>query len=235
MPYNPYNPGAAYNYYNNMWRPQQQAPKPPPPDPGTQFGNQGTFTNGVFSGSGDQYNDIYKSVGLKSGDGDMAKTIGNRLLPAEFYHLANQYGFYNSLQPMAQQSAGQMLSLLSNPDAMTQQYRNQAMASGQSTLQGVLQRLKSGGAGIGAVQGAQMQALNQANSAGNQYQAQMDSAQGRAQRLNSILGIISGQMPNLSNLQGLQGMTAKQQQQSQGGGGLGGFLAAAAPIIGSFL
>jgi len=122
------------------------------------------------------------------------------LLPGVYQQLAGQLGYYNSLQPMAQQSTSALLSQLSNPDTMAQQYQNQAQAQSQSTLQSVLQRLRSSGAGIGATQGAQIGAANQAATMGNQYRAQLDSPEGRAQRLNSILGLIAGQNPNFSNL-----------------------------------
>lgn len=125
------------------------------------------------------------------------------MLPAVYQQLAGQLGFYNSLQPMAQQSTSALLTRLTNPDTMTQQYRNQATAAGQSTLQNVMQRLKSGGAGIGAQQGAQLATANQANSAGNAFQAQMNSPEGQAQRLNAILGTIASQTPNFGNLEAL--------------------------------
>lgn len=128
------------------------------------------------------------------------------MIPAVYQQLAGQLGYYNSLQPMAQQGTNALLAQLSNPDQMARQYRNQANASGQSTLQSVLQRLRSGGAGIGATQGAQVDMANRANAAGNAYQAQLDSPEGRAQRLNSMLALISGQNPNLSNLSTLHQM-----------------------------
>lgn len=128
------------------------------------------------------------------------------MLPAVYQQLAAQLGYYNSLQPMARQTSGALLAQLSNPDQMVQQYRNQAQAAGQTTTQNVLQRLRSTGAGIGAMQGAAQSTANQANSAGNQFQAQLDSPEGRSQRLNSILGVIAGQQPDLNTLSQLHGM-----------------------------
>lgn len=144
------------------------------------------------------------------------------LIPAVYQQLAGQLGYYNSLQPMAQQDTSALLAELSNPDSMARQYRNQANAAGQSTLQSVLQRLRLSGAGIGAIQGAQIGAVNQAASAGNRYQAQLDSPEGRTQRLNSILGVIAGQNPNFGNLEALHGMTVGTPRNASGLDVLGG-------------
>ena len=143
---------------------------------------------------------VLKAKGLDVNGRYQAYNAARYLLPAVYQQLAGQLGYYNSLQPMAQQSTSALLSQLSNPDSMAQQYQNQAQAQSQSTLQNVLQRLRSSGAGIGASQGAAIDANNQAASAGNQFRAQQDSSAGRAQRLNSILGLIAGQSPNYGNL-----------------------------------
>lgn len=144
------------------------------------------------------------------------------LLPAVYQQLAGQQAYYNGLQPMAQQSTSALLAQLANPDSMARQYRSQADAQSQSTLQSVLQRLRSGGAGIGAAQGAQIGAANQAAAAGNQYQAQLDSPEGRAQRLNSILGVIAGQQPNFGNLGTLHGIETGTPRNESGLDALGG-------------
>ncbi|MFI5384820.1 MAG: hypothetical protein ACHQ50_01760 [Fimbriimonadales bacterium] len=157
------------------------------------------------------------------------------MLPAVYQQLAGQLGYYNGLQPMAQQNTSALLAQLSNPDTMAAQYRSQAQASAQSTLQSVLQRLKSGGAGIGATQGAQIASANQAATAGNQYQAQLDSPEGRAQRLNSILGLIAGQQPNFGNLSTLHGMEVGTPRNESGLQAIGQLAGSFAPYIGSGL
>jgi len=153
------------------------------------------------------------------------------MLPAVYQQLAGQLGYYNSLQPMAQQSTSALLSQLSNPDTMAQQYQNQAQAQSQSTLQNVLQRLRSSGAGIGATLGAQLDAANQAATAGNQYRAELDSPEGRAQRLNSILGIIAGQSPDLGNLSTLSNIETTTPRNETGLQAIGGLLGSLADFL----
>ncbi len=145
----------------------------------------------------DAYN---KLTGLDVGGRYQGYNAARYMLPAVYQQLAGQLGFYNSLQPMAQQATSQLLGRLSNPDQMATSYQAQANAAGQSTLQGVLQRLRSGGAGIGAMQGAALDSANQAATAGNQYRAQINSPEGQAQRLNQMLSLIASQNPNFSNL-----------------------------------
>ncbi|HVT12808.1 MAG TPA: hypothetical protein VHE55_11120 [Fimbriimonadaceae bacterium] len=151
----------------------------------------------------DAYN---KMTGLDVGGRYQGYNAARYLLPAVYQQLAGQLGFYNSLQPMAQGAASQLLGQLSNPDQMATSYQAQANAAGQSTLQGVLQRLRSGGAGIGAMQGAALDSANQAATAGNQYRAQINSPEGKAQRLNQMLSLIASQNPNFSNLSTLHGI-----------------------------
>lgn len=155
------------------------------------------------------------------------------LIPAVYQQLASQLGYYNSLQPMAQQNTSALLSQLSNPDTMAQQYQNQAEASSQSTLQNVLQRLRSGGAGIGAAQGAQIGASNQAAKATNQYRAQLDSPEGRAQRLNTILGLIAGQSPNYGNLNDLNSIQLGVPRNETGLQAIGQLAGSFAPMLGN--
>lgn len=153
-----------------------------------------------FKANIDAYN---KTTGLDVNGRYQGYNAARYMLPAVYQQLAGQLGYYNSLQPMAQQSTSALLGQLSNPDQMATNYQAQANAAGQSTLQGVLQRLRSGGAGIGAAQGAALNSANVAASAGNQFRAQLDSPEGRAQRLNQMLGVIAGQNPNFGNLQTL--------------------------------
>jgi hypothetical protein len=133
--------------------------------------------------------------------------IARYLLPTLYPSLLQQQLFANGLQPVQQNAASQMLTQLQNPDAMANQYRAKVNAQAGSTLQNVLQRLRSSGAGIGAMQGAAINSTNQANTAANQFQAQQDSPQGQMNRLNAILALIASQQPNLSTLMNLNGIT----------------------------
>jgi hypothetical protein len=139
------------------------------------------------------------------------------LLPAIYKQLADQTGFYNGLQPLAHQNVNSLLTQLSNPSQMADSYQSKVNAQAGSTLQSVLLRLKSGGAGIGAMQGAAVSSQNQANTAANQFRAQQDSPEGRASRLNAILGLIASQNPNFNNLQALHGIETNTPRSAPGG------------------
>lgn len=180
-----------------------------------------------FKANEDAYN---KMTGLDVNGRYQGYNAARYLIPAVYQQLAGQLGYYNSLQPMAQQASSALLGQLSNPDQMATQYQAQANAAGQSTLQSVLQRLRSGGAGIGAMQGAALNSANQAASAGNQFRSQLDSTEGRSQRLNQMLGIIAGQNPNFGNLQTLHNIELGTPRNPSGLDTLGGI---AGQILGS--
>ena len=152
----------------------------------------------------DAYSQMY---GLDVGGRYQGYNAARYLLPAAYGNLASQTGFYNSLQPMAQQSVNAMLAQLSNPDAAATQYRSNVTAQSHPVLHSVLQRLRSSGAGIGAQQGATLDVTNRATQAGNSFEADQNSPEGRARRLNALLSLIAGQRPDLEPLERLHRMT----------------------------
>lgn len=130
------------------------------------------------------------------------------LLPLVYKMLSSQMAYSAGLQPAFQNATTAALENLQNPDKMAAEYRDKAEAQGKSTLQNILQRLRSGGAGIGATQGAQIATEGQAASAGNNFQAQQDSAEGVNARLGAIANLVRSAQADPTMLQVLHGITS---------------------------
>lgn len=193
----------------------------PPNTPNHTFWNMMHLTKGP--GSDAALKEASQEFGIDFNNHNAGFQIARYLLPTLYPSLLQQQLFANSLQPMQQSAASQALALLSNPDMAAGQYRSKVNAQAGSTLQNVLQRLKSSGAGIGATQGAALNSANQANAAGNMFQAQQDSPQGQMNRYNAMMATIFGQQPNLSTMGNLNSIT---QQTPRGQSGLGQVLGA---------
>ncbi len=183
-------------------------------------------------GSGHAPSDASAEFGIDFNNHNAGFQIARYLLPLLYPNLLDQQLFANSLGAQQRNATNSALPMLQNPDAEAGQYRAKVNAQAGSTLNNVLQRLKSSGAGIGAQQGAALSVQNQANEAGNQFQAQQDSPAGRAQRLNAIFGLIAQQNPNFNNLMNLNSITQGTPRGNSGPGGIGGALGSIGQMAG---
>lgn len=178
---------------------------------------------------------FFGSMGLDPGERYPGFTAAVRLFPAELANLAQSYGLYSSTLPYQAQLVNQTLGMVANPDKNATQYQAMANAQADSTTNQILQRLRSGGAGIGAKQGAAVAGANQAATSGNQYRAMLSSPQTQLQNASAALGMINSLQPNLQNLQTLTGITTGTPRNQSGlqavGSALGNF-SATIPIHG---
>lgn len=202
----------------------------PAGDPNHTLWNMMHLTAGP--GSDQALKESSQEFGIDFGNHNAGFQIARFLLPTLYPSLLKQQLFANSLQPLQQNTLGSALTSLQNPDQMAGGYRSKVNAQVGSTLQNVLQRLKSTGAGLGAQQGAAINAQNQANTAGNQYQAHLDSYDGQKDRLNGILSLISASKPDLNPLMQLNSITQGTPRGSSGLQQIAGSLGSIGNMIG---
>lgn len=150
------------------------------------------------------------------------------LFPALFARDADQLAYSTSLQPVAHNATNAALAGMLDPDKASAEYIARTNAGVGSATTALLNRLKSLGAGSGAMEGAALNVSNNAATAGNQFRAQQDSSAGRRQRLMDIMSTITGQQPHFEdelNLHGGMVGTPRNQTGAQIGGNLlGSFL-----------
>lgn len=178
--------------------------------------------------------------GVGAGGRYPANNIAISLAPAEYWNLANQLGFYNSLQPDEHAAVMQYLNYLRNPQQMANQFRQGQMGQIGSETAQLQNQLASAGAGQGAKEAAALSLFNQANRNANQFEANLFSPQGQAQLAQGALGLIGSQAPNwgdILNIAQITGSTPRNKSGldvlgtlagdylgGMGGGGLGGLL-----------
>lgn len=173
-----------------------------PPDPNL-FGSNLLSSLGNFGKSGGAYEKFLNDAGGRY----PANIAANRLTPAEYYNLANQYGFYNQLQPEEHNALFSMLNYMANPELMAGQYQQGADARATQQLPQLQASLASSGAGQGAKEGAALHVGNEAQRAGNAYAANLFSPEGTAQRAQTISGIYNQAQPDYSRLQSIANIT----------------------------
>ncbi len=187
------------------------------PDPANGGSQMPQDLSNLFSGSGLIDNlygnkgnptDPYMKEGLNDAGGRYPGNIaGIRLAPAEYYNLANQYGFYNSLQPEEHQALYRMINYMMNPELMAQQYQQQVQ--GQTTQQApqLLNQVLAAGGSQGDKEGVMLNAANNANRESAGYNANLFSPQGTADRANTINSIYNQASPSWNNMSQIAGIT----------------------------
>ena len=125
------------------------------------------------------------------------------LIPSEYYNLANQMGFYTSLQPQEHAMAYQLLNHLTHPELMSQEYANAETGNLPAQNQQDINQLLSAGAGQGTKEGVVLHNQNAVNRNIATFNANLYSPEGEAQRAQAGMQLIGSQAPSYGNLQTL--------------------------------
>lgn len=191
----------------------------------------------LYDSGGDPSKDYWKYGLNDQGGRSPANIAAERLAPAEYWNLANQYAFYNQLQPEEQQSVQQYINYMQHPELMSDAYRQGQQGAAQNALPGLQNSILSAGGGQGAKEGAALAVGNQANRASSSYDAQLYSPLGQAQRMQGIIGAYQSQNPNWNNMGNIASITNNTPRNATGaqvvGAGIGGILSGIGGIIGA--
>jgi len=193
-------------------------------DPESIFSNIQAWLSDPRFTSDSKFRDIFfKAAGGDDAGGRYPANIDAiRLSPAIMHLLAGQLGYANQIQPFLQDATSQTLAMLRNPDLNAAQQQSAINANQGSITNSVLQRLKSQGAGAGALAGAAQSGANMAATAGNQFRAGLSSGSGRLSQLMQMLGIGQAMTPNYEGLNTLAGITTSTPRNKTGLDAIGG-------------
>lgn len=183
-----FNPQQAPTY-----RPQAQ-PQSQPPDPSV-FGSGLDASLANFNGKDNPYTGFLDDRGGRS----PANIAAIRLAPAEYWNLAQQYGFHNSLTDTEHQAVQSYLNQLMHPDLMSNEYRQQQLGAITGEAAGLQNSLAQAGAGQGAKEGAALSLFNNANRNANTFDANLYGPSGRTAIAKDIAGTVEGTAPNWQN------------------------------------
>ncbi len=177
---------------------------PAPSDPSSIFG--GGLWNELQNTKYNQSNP-YTNAAHDAGGRSPANIAAISLAPAEYWNIAQQYGFHNMLSDTEHQAVQQYINDLMHPEKMSNEYR-QAQLGAITGETGQLQnQLASAGAGQGAKEGAALSLFNNANRAANAYDANLASPTGKGQIAQGIVGAVESQNPNWQNEQNIASIT----------------------------
>jgi hypothetical protein len=121
--------------------------------------------------------------------------------------LMSQLQYAGGLEPQREGSINQLIANMSpgNKQASIDDYRRGATARAQDFARQAAPLMQSQGQSTGATEGAQLNSLNQAGDATNQYAEQVNSPAGQQAALQAILGA-TGQGQNVGSLNALNPM-----------------------------
>jgi hypothetical protein len=135
---------------------------------------------------------LYNAYGIKDGV-NLQRELSKRISVGMWPRLAQEVSFGNSLEPLRQNAVSQMLTAL-NPanvqasiDAYGRKANSQAVESGR--LANLMMR--GNNSSSGAVEGAQLNALNNAQSSTNSYLANLLSPEGIQKSIGAYLSALT--------------------------------------------
>jgi len=119
------------------------------------------------------------------------QSYANQILAAIYKSLLGSANTANRLAPMQDSALTQYLQMLTPGGAMASEQgaRQGFLQNALASLPALRQVLSQGGAGIGSLQGAELNTVNSARKAGNDLFSQLFSGQGIMDRANVIQGI----------------------------------------------
>jgi len=185
----------------------------------------------------EQPGNVWEQPGAQGREWDMSRLL-NMFLPGA----RDQANFANQLEPFRQSSILNTINTLSpgNRQSLVDQYRRKATARAKDQARNSALLGASRGFGSGATQGAELDALNQAARASNDYDAQLNSPEGVMQALAAIMAAVgegqnSNMLSQVLSLVGPASMTDQMAlQRPQGQSGLGALLQGVGGIAGMF-
>ena len=101
----------------------------------------------------------------------------------------------------------QYLNYLTNPTAATDEFRQQQLGQITGEAPAMQNALASAGAGQGAKEGAVASLYNNAQRSANEFDANWNSPQGKAQQAAGVVNLVNSQAPNWGNEQNIASIT----------------------------
>lgn len=167
----------------------------------------------------------------------LPQTIAKNRLNDIYPTLISQGQQVNALEPMRQRSVWDSINATSHWGVQqgVESARRGFMDANMSALPSIHQALSQGGAGIGAIQGANYAAINNANNQGNNLMAYWSSPQGRqALAQMSQQSIMQGQsMPALGLMERLSNIVYGRQAPQVGASPLAAIAGIGANLVGA--
>jgi len=207
--------------------------------------SHGTILPGLFIAGGlfDFITKPIKSALTAPGTNAAASDAKAKKKPQQMAHgylsaldplISNQIAFANRIEPGRQRAVEDLMwaGTPNGVNATVENARRGFMGGAISALPIMRQRLSQGGAGIGAMQGAEISGINNATSQGNDLLSWLLSPEGRTALARMRLGAAGMAMPDLSNFGNLSNVVYGRPAPQVGPSPLAGIANAAGMLFG---